>query len=80
MTKNIALREQSIQTTVVVTRFENGNGKSTTCFWPEFEYFKQQPCDFRMEKENCPENSIIYINQGYLTIKGTFYGNIFGNL
>ena len=23
-----------------------------------------------MEKENFPENSIIYLNQGYLTIKG----------
>ena len=61
--------EQNIQTTIVVTRFENGNEKNTTCVSPEFGYFKQKPCDFGMEKENYPENSIIYIYQGYLTIK-----------
>ena len=69
LTKNIALPEQNIQTNIVATRFENGNGKNTTCVWPEFGYFKQQPCDFGMEKEHHPENSIIYINQGYLIIK-----------
>ena len=69
MTKNIPFPEQNIQTIIVATRFENRNGKNTTCVWPESGYFKQQPCDSKMEKENYPENSIIYINQGYLTIK-----------
>ena len=69
LTKNIALPEQNIQTNIVARRFENGNGKNNTCVWPEFGYFKQQPCDFGMEKEDHPEDSIIYINQGYLIIK-----------
>ena len=69
LTKNIALPEQNIETTIVATKFENGNGKNTTCVWPEHGYFKQQPCDFHIDKENYPENSILYINQGNLTIK-----------
>ena len=32
-------------------------------------YFQQQLCDFNMDKENYPENSKIYLNQGYLTVK-----------
>ena len=68
LTKNIALPEQNIETTIVATRFENGNGKNT-CVWPAHQYFKQQPCDFHMIWENYPENRILYINQGYLTIK-----------
>ena len=45
--------------------------KNTTCVWPEHSYFKQQPCDFHLDKENYPENSILYINQGYLIGQGT---------
>ena len=69
LTKNIVLPEENIETTIVVTRFENGNGKNTTCVWSDHGYFKQKPCDFHMIKENYSKNSILYINQGYLTIK-----------
>ena len=34
LTKNIALPEQNIETTIVATRFESGNGKNTTFVWP----------------------------------------------
>ena len=30
-TKNIVLPAKNIQTTIVATRFENGNGKNTAC-------------------------------------------------
>ena len=43
--------------------------KYCMCVWPELGTFKQQACDFGMEKENYRENSIIYLNQVYLTIK-----------
>ena len=68
LTKNIAMSEQNIETAIVATRFENDNGKNTTFVWPDHGYFKQQPCDFHMIKENYPENSILHIKQGYLTI------------
>ena len=44
-------------------------GLEKICMWPEHGYFKQQPCDFHLDKENYPENSIFYINQGYLSYK-----------
>ena len=53
----------------LLLNFENGNGKNTTNIWPEHGYFKQQPCDFGLDQESFPENSLIYINPGYLTIK-----------
>ena len=39
LTKNIVLHEQNIETTIVGTRSENGNGKHTICVWPDHGYF-----------------------------------------
>lgn len=69
LTKNIALPERNTETTIAATKFENGHVKNTTCVWPEYGLLKEQPFDFHTDKENIPENSIIYVNQGYLTIK-----------
>ena len=69
MTKNLVLPDKNNETTIMASKFENGNGKSTASVWAKYGYFKQQPCDFGIEKENFPKNSIMYINQGYLTIK-----------
>lgn len=68
LTKNIILPEQNIQTSIVATK-ELGYERNTKCIWPKCGYFQHQPCDLHMEKENYPENSVIYWNQGYLTIK-----------
>ena len=61
-----------IETTVVASGHD-GNGQiqvaNCTRIWPEYGYFKQQPCDFHMDKDNFQENSVIYINQGYLSVK-----------
>ena len=46
LTKNIALPEQNIETTIVATKFENGNGKNTTSIWPKHGYYKEKPCTF----------------------------------
>ena len=70
--KTIALPKNNIETTIVASRFD-GNGqrqvRNWTRIWPKYGYFKQQSCDFHIDKNNFPENSIIYINQGYLTVK-----------
>ena len=54
--------------------------RNTTDFWKEFGYFKQQPCDYGLDKENLLENSIIYLNQGYQSYKDNkkvYYGDYF---
>ena len=58
MTKNLVFSDKTVEATLVATKFENGNGKNTTNIWPEHGYFKQQPCDFGLDKENFPENPL----------------------
>lgn len=69
MIKKLVLPDKNTETTIVATKFENGNGKNTTCAWPQYGYSKQTLCDFGMEKENFPDNSIIYVTKVYFTIK-----------
>ena len=59
--------EQNIQTSIVATK-ELVYGKNTRCIWPMYGYFQPHPYDFHMDKENYPENSVIYLKQGYLTV------------
>lgn len=77
MTKNI-LGDNRIETTVMEekTSFK----RNTTNIWKEYGYFKQQPCGYELDKENLPENSIIYLNQGYQSYKDNkklYYGDYF---
>lgn len=65
MTKNI-FGNNRIETTRTAekTSFKGNNVDVRS----NFGYFKQQPCDFGINKENTLENSIIYISQGYQSI------------
>ena len=48
--------------------------------WRDYCYFKQQPCNFGIEKENIPENSMFYLNQGYQSFKDNkkiYYADMF---
>ena len=67
---------------------ENGNGRTELVISPETEegkkstnYFFSLPvCDFSLEKTNLPENTIFYINQGYLSYKDNkkfYYNDVF---
>ena len=43
--------------------------RNTVDFWPKYSYYKQQVCDYGVDNENMPENSIIYLNHGYQSSK-----------
>ena len=78
MTKNIF--EDGIIETAAVTAERCGFKRNTTDFWPNYGFFKQQPCDFGVEKENLSENSLIYLNQDYQSYKDNkkvYYGDFF---
>ena len=62
MSKNIFV-DNRVETTVTAgkTSFKRNN----VDVWPNYRYFKQQVCDYNVDKENMPENSITYMNQGY---------------
>ena len=69
MTKNLVFLDRAVVTILTASKFENGNTRNTVDVWLEYRFFKQQPCDFGIDKENFPENSIIYVNQGYQFVK-----------
>ena len=50
---------------------ENDQGKrNSTDLWKKKKgFFSSQVCDFSLEKGNLPENTIFYLNQGYLSYK-----------
>ena len=73
MTKNIF--EGSAEITLTVEKFISFK-RNTTDVWKNYGYFKQQPCDFSIEKANLPENTIVYINeanQSYKDNKRVYY-------
>ena len=58
MVKNI-FSNNRIESTL--TAEKSSFKRNTAEVWKEFGHFKQQPCDFGMDKENLPENSIIRV-------------------
>ena len=77
MTKNI-FSDNCVET--AITAEKTSFKRNTVDVWPGYGYFKQQPCDFTIEKENFPENSIFYLNQSYQSVKGNkkiYYANMF---
>ena len=82
LTKNISFLEKNIETTIVASEFDDENGQvfSTSRIWPEIGYFNNQLTNFNMKKVNYPENSVIYVNQAYLTVQNSkkmFYVNFY---
>ena len=62
MSKNI-FGDSRVETTV--TAKKTSFTRNTVGVWPSSSYFKQQACHHGVDKENMPENSISYMNQGY---------------
>ena len=66
MTKNIFC-DNRVETAITAERISFQ--RNTVDLWPDYGYFEQYLCDFGIEKENFPENSIFYLNQGYQSVK-----------
>ena len=59
---------------------KNMKKKRSETVWQNYRYFGFQACEFAIEKANLPENTIFYINQGYLSYKDgkkIYYTDIF---
>ena len=56
--------------------FENKIGSeeiSAERVWRQYGFFDSGKSYFSMEKVNYPENTILYLNQAYLTVKEMFW-------
>ena len=71
LTKSFVENEKSLETKITTSKCNDETGAVTSglCLRPSFGYFSDQTTNFNMKKVSYPDNSIIYINQGYLTIK-----------
>ena len=70
--------DNKVETTV--TAEKTSFKRNAVDIWPNYGCFKQQPCDYGVEKENMPENSIIYVNQGdhsYKDNKKVYFADCF---
>ena len=66
MSKNIS-GDNRVETTITAEKISFK--RNTVDVWPSYGYFNQQVCDYGVDKENMPKNSIIYMNQGYQSWK-----------
>ena len=53
---------------------------TSTDLWPQYSHFKQQCCEFFLQKSNYPEMTLMYVNQATLSYKNDhriYYGNTY---
>ena len=82
LAKNFVENEKNIETKIIASKFHDETGTVTSGqgLCPKFGYFSEQTTNFNMNMVNYPENSIIYLNQGCLTIKNNkkiFYADYY---
>lgn len=76
---SVILHEGKMETTITAEK-ESGEKRNSIDLWSKNEFFSSQVCDFSLEKANLPENTIFYVNQGYLSYKDNkkvYYTDIF---
>ena len=66
------MTKQNLSAKIVAATFENdirSEEISGEKAWKNFEFFDARKSDYSTEKVNFPENTLLYINQSYLTVK-----------
>ena len=69
-----------METTITTEKDPDGFKRNSTDLWPSYGYFKQQACDFLVEKANMPEMTANYVNQAYVSYKDNkkiYYCDVF---
>ena len=83
MSKATTVNDKYVSTKIVVATFQNEIGSKEVSgerVWRSYGYFDARKSDYSMEKVNFSENTLLYINQSYLTVKKnekTFYCHFF---
>ena len=68
LSKEISESDRSVRSKMVVANIE-GLQKVGEQIWEEDGFFGKLNPDYSCHKNDFPENALIYVNQGYLTIK-----------
>ena len=82
LTKSTVGSDRNLTTKVVARLWENDEASpvevSGEKVWRDFGFFEARRADYNMEKVKFPENTLLYVNQSYLTIqknKKIYYSN-----
>ena len=84
MSKATTVNDKNVSTKIVVATFQNEIGSKEVSgeqVWRNYGYFEARKSDYSTEKVNFSENTLLYINQSYLTVnkktKNIFYCHFF---
>lgn len=72
MSKATAKNDSNVSTKIVAAKFEKEIGFEEVAgerVWRQNGFFDSRKSDYGIEKVNYPENTMLYLNQAYLTVK-----------
>ena len=72
MTRDATENDRNVSTKTVAATFENYFGSaevSSEKVWEKFGFFDARKSENSLKKVNFPKNTLIYLNQSYLTVK-----------
>ena len=72
VTKSATESHKNLKTQIVAANFQKDIGSvevSEEKLWGSFGFFDASWPDYNMEKVNFPENTLLYVNQAYLTVQ-----------
>ena len=68
MSKEVSDKDRSMKTQLLLTSSNNSDEKvSGERVWKENGFFKETKPEMNIEKANVPENTLLYINQGFIS-------------
>ena len=67
MSKEVSDKDRSMKTQLLMTTSGSDEKVSGEKVWRENGYFKEIKPEMNIEKANIPENTLLYINQGFIS-------------
>ena len=67
LSKEATSKDQQLKTQMVVS-FQDDDPKNTEHLWQESDFFDNHRSDLTIPKANFPENTLVYVNQGSVSL------------
>ena len=70
LSRELTEADRSVRSQVVLASLDGDSNKiASECIWKETGFFGELKADFSIHKKDFPENTLVYINQAYLSTK-----------
>ena len=71
LSKEASTKDQNLKTQMMTTLNDDNGSQKTETIWKSNSFFKERRTDLTIKKNNFPENTLVYVNQGSISpIKG----------